>query len=195
MLSNSVKRDPRVVRTRKLLIDAFIEVQREKNFDDITIQDITDRATVNRATFYAHFQDKYDLLDRIIHDSFADVLEARLRIPTHNHREHLRQLLLAITDHLGSVQTQCQRSYRMFGNLDEAQIKAQIREHLQEWLAEDLAFRKISPQQRDLAARLLSWSLYGAASEWQQQTERSTPEQIAEQAMPMISASLEALLY
>lgn len=194
MLSNSVKVDPRVVRTRKLLIDAFIEVQREKNFDDITIQDITDRATVNRATFYAHFQDKYELLDTIIHDGFALTLEARLHMPMPNYREHLRQLLLAITDHLGTVQTQCQRSYRMFGNMVEAQIKAQVREHIREWLAEDLAFRNVSPQQRDIAASIVTWSLYAAALEWQAQTGRVTPEQIAEQALPLINASIEALL-
>src|SRR5207245_2778046 len=55
--------DPRVKRTRKLLQQAFIELFQEKGFAAISIQDITERATVNRATFYAHFPDKYALLD------------------------------------------------------------------------------------------------------------------------------------
>src|SRR5205807_1741174 len=46
--------DPRVKRTRKLLQQAFIELFQEKGFASISIQDITERATVNRATFYAH---------------------------------------------------------------------------------------------------------------------------------------------
>ena len=53
--------DPRVKRTRKLLEDALMELLAEKSFDAITVQDIADRSTVNRATFYTHFVDKYEL--------------------------------------------------------------------------------------------------------------------------------------
>ena len=49
--------DPRVTRTKKLLMDAFREIAKEKKLQTITIKDITERATVNRATFYAHFYD------------------------------------------------------------------------------------------------------------------------------------------
>ncbi|MBI4304912.1 MAG: TetR family transcriptional regulator, partial [Chloroflexi bacterium] len=45
--------DPRVKRTRKLLHDAFDSLLSEKSFEAITVQDIAERATVNRATFYA----------------------------------------------------------------------------------------------------------------------------------------------
>jgi AcrR family transcriptional regulator len=51
--------DPRVKRTRQLLLQAFTAVLAEKrSIPSITIRDITQRATVNRATFYAHFEDK-----------------------------------------------------------------------------------------------------------------------------------------
>jgi AcrR family transcriptional regulator len=56
--------DPRVIRTRKLLRDALIELIPERGYDAITVKDITDRATLNRATFYLHYRDKEDLLDR-----------------------------------------------------------------------------------------------------------------------------------
>lgn len=56
--------DPRVKRTRKLLQQAFLELFQEKGFAAISIQDITERATANRATFYAHFQDNYALPSR-----------------------------------------------------------------------------------------------------------------------------------
>lgn len=54
--------DPRVKRTRQLLRNALIELIPEKGYNTITIQDITDRATLNRATFYLHYRDKDDLL-------------------------------------------------------------------------------------------------------------------------------------
>ncbi len=57
--------DPRVQRTHKLLQEAFIELAAERGFDALTVADIVKRANVNRATFYRHYQDKYDLLDQI----------------------------------------------------------------------------------------------------------------------------------
>lgn len=54
--------DLRVRRTRKLLQKAMLEAAREKGFAHVTVRDITERAMVNRATFYRHYQDKYDLL-------------------------------------------------------------------------------------------------------------------------------------
>lgn len=48
--------DPRFLRTRKLIMEAFMELVIEKEFKSITIKDITQRATVNRATFYYHFK-------------------------------------------------------------------------------------------------------------------------------------------
>ena len=62
--------DLRVRRTRQSLQNAFIELTIEKNFSSVTIADITERAMVNRATFYRHFQDKYDLLDKYMEDLY-----------------------------------------------------------------------------------------------------------------------------
>ena len=50
--------DPRITRTRKLIREALAALLAEKNFESITVQDIAERATVNRATFYAHFSDR-----------------------------------------------------------------------------------------------------------------------------------------
>lgn len=54
--------DLRTRRTRKLLQRALLEAATEKGFAHVTVRDITERAMVNRATFYRHYQDKYDLL-------------------------------------------------------------------------------------------------------------------------------------
>ncbi|MEO8607892.1 MAG: TetR/AcrR family transcriptional regulator [Chloroflexota bacterium] len=57
------KQDLRVLRTHIQLQRAFIELTVEKGFGAVTVSDITERAMVNRSTFYRHFLDKYDLLD------------------------------------------------------------------------------------------------------------------------------------
>lgn len=61
--------DRRVRKTRETLFDTLIQLLREKEFERITIQEIADRADVNRGTVYLHFEDKFDLLNRCI-DSY-----------------------------------------------------------------------------------------------------------------------------
>src|SRR6266542_5467464 len=54
--------DRRVQRTRQLLQGALMSLIQEKGYEALTVQDILDRANAGRATFYAHFDDKEDLL-------------------------------------------------------------------------------------------------------------------------------------
>ena len=58
--------DRRVQKTRKLLQEALINLVAEKGYDSVTIQEILDDANVGRSTFYAHFQDKEQLLHSIL---------------------------------------------------------------------------------------------------------------------------------
>src|SRR5712692_11361098 len=71
------KLDPRIRRTRHLLQDALKGLLEQKRFDDITIQDITEAATLNRATFYAHYPDKFALLGELIRLTFLQLLDQR----------------------------------------------------------------------------------------------------------------------
>jgi AcrR family transcriptional regulator len=67
--------DPRVIRTRNLLRGALIELIPEKGYEAITVKDITERATLNRATFYLHYRDKDDLLERGISEMWEEVAQ------------------------------------------------------------------------------------------------------------------------
>ena len=62
--------DRRVLRTRNALGDALVALLRERNFDDITVQDVLDRAGVGRSTFYVHYCDKHDLFLSDVEDFF-----------------------------------------------------------------------------------------------------------------------------
>ena len=54
--------DRRIQRTQELLKTALMSLIQEKGFEALSVQDIIDRANVGRATFYAHFDNKEDLL-------------------------------------------------------------------------------------------------------------------------------------
>ena len=82
------KLDPRVKRTRNLILQSFEVLLAEKNFETISVQDVTDKAEINRATFYAHFQDKYALLDYSINQMFMQEIDKRtLNMCTLQHRQ------------------------------------------------------------------------------------------------------------
>lgn len=64
MLLKGKKIDRRTNRTRRSLSEALVELIHEKRFDDITVQEVIDRADVGRSTFYSHFRDKEDLFQK-----------------------------------------------------------------------------------------------------------------------------------
>jgi AcrR family transcriptional regulator len=69
------KVDRRIAKSQVAIKNAVIELMSEKSFDDITIQDIADRADVNRGTIYLHYTDKYDLLDKMIEEHIENLRE------------------------------------------------------------------------------------------------------------------------
>lgn len=72
----TIQDDLRVQRTKKWLQQALFELTIEKGFATITVRDISDRAQVNRSTFYRHYLDKYDLLNQYLDDLQAQASEA-----------------------------------------------------------------------------------------------------------------------
>src|ERR1700732_4678232 len=69
--------DPRIRRTRQLLQQALHKILEKKEFDEISVQDITEIATVNRATFYDHYTDKFALLECMVGTDFNELLAKR----------------------------------------------------------------------------------------------------------------------
>lgn len=95
--------DRRVQRTRQLLRGALFSLIQEKEFEALSVQDIIDRANVGRATFYAHFDNKQDLLMSGLED-FRTAIKA-----------HQRRLLQETT---GSDDRAFLFSYEVFAHAD-----------------------------------------------------------------------------
>lgn len=60
-----IKEDRRIRKTRNMLKSSLAELMKEKDFKDITVKDIAERADINRGTFYLHYKDTYDLLEKV----------------------------------------------------------------------------------------------------------------------------------
>lgn len=95
------KTDLRIIKTKKILFDTLLKLMKQKNFDKIKISDICDEALINRSTFYAHYADKYELLDNLVEDlklSLLKDLEENQNIISS--KEYIMKLLSILIDHI-----------------------------------------------------------------------------------------------
>ena len=182
------KEDPRVTRTRSLILTAFDELLPEKGFRSLTVQDITDKAEINRATFYAHFNDKYDLLDKSIQQTFRQELEKRTLNACHYTDENLRILIVSVCEFVSYAHRHCINAQSQFEALVETQVKKQLQELLQMWLEKEETDVDINT-----AATAASWAIYGLVLQWtrEKEAERLSAEQFADQIFPLIAANLQ----
>ena len=79
-MGESLSVDRRIVRTKLAIREALVDLIDEKGFDALSVRDITERADINRGTFYLHYRDKFDLLEQtelgIIQDIEEIILQA-----------------------------------------------------------------------------------------------------------------------
>ncbi len=90
-------------RTCKLLQQALIELTVQKGFSAVTVSDITKLAGVNRATFYRHYEDKFDLLNhyaRTVYELLDSMPDAGLPMPTDGSARPTAPALVAIIEHI-----------------------------------------------------------------------------------------------
>lgn len=179
------KEDPRVKRTRLLLEHAFMEVLREKGFQTVTVQDITERAGVNRATFYAHFADKYALLDHSIRQGFLQEIEKRMLNACHFSMENLCNLIIAVCEFINHTNSHCKPSQAQFETLVEAQVKAVVYDLLLNWLQK--AKIDVAPE---TAATAASWAIFGLAAQWAHGRQPAPAEEFAQEVLPLVAANL-----
>lgn len=93
--------DLRIVKTKKALHLTLIKLMKEKSFEDIKISDICNEALINRSTFYAHYDDKYelliDLVDTLKNDLFDNLNKNKNIVNT---KEFYIELIRLILDHI-----------------------------------------------------------------------------------------------
>lgn len=168
--------DPRVRRTRQMLQQGLQKALEKKDFEQISVQDIADAAQVNRATFYDHFTDKFALLECMVAGGFYKLLAERNVQFDGACASGLKPIVLAVCDFLVEMQgTDCQRHFHP--HMESAIISVLRQILLRGLVKEGTLQSNIPPGTRAATA---SWAIYGAAKEWMQTEDRSSPEEMAE---------------
>lgn len=97
------KQDLRVIKTKNLLYQTLIELMKDKTFEEIKVSDICSKAMINRSTFYAHYEDKYELLLDFINNLKEElVIELNKNENNLNTREYYIKLISLFLDHIES---------------------------------------------------------------------------------------------
>jgi AcrR family transcriptional regulator len=189
-ISDCQVRDPRIRRTRKLLQGALGALMQTKSFDEISVQDITEEATVNRATFYDHYTDKYALLDALVAGGFHELLyERQLRYET-GCPGALSAIIQATCDFLTQAHSAgtCDRQ-TAFQPLMDAAIATAIRRLLIEGLERAQQPPAVSP---DIIASAASWAIAGGVKQWLSQPDRPPVEVFVSQLLQLVLPMLHA---
>jgi AcrR family transcriptional regulator len=175
--------DPRILRSRRMLMDSLARLLMKKEFVDISVQEIADDATLNRATFYLHYPDKNALLQAMTGVRFRDLIERRA-ITFTNCNGALRAIALGVCDYLAET-TGCPTQ------LARIPLEGSIIPVVEDMFKEGLALHGVAP---GVDAALLSttaaWAVFGAARLWFQTPNRIPAEEMAARIEIMVSPVL-----
>ena len=175
--------DPRILRSRRMLMEALANLLTKNKLDDISIQEIADEATLNRATFYLHYSDKNALLQAMTAARFSDLI-ARRGITFTDCNAALRAIALGVCDYLSET-TGCPTQ------LARIPLEGSIIPVVEDMFKEGLALHGIAPGvDAAMLATTAAWAVFGAARRWFQTPNRIPAEEMAARIETMVDPVL-----
>lgn len=173
------KKDLRIVRTKKFLYEGLVQLLKERPFEEIKVSDICEQALINRSTFYAHYSDKYDLLDSFIKDiklSLAKELEQNQNIS--NSREYYLEMLRIFLEHVAS-----KKSFysAIMVNNQNSVVTDMIYNTLNEDITRRLEAETSTIYQNvpnDIVAKFYLGAVFNIGIEWLKNTNKYTTEEL-----------------
>ncbi len=181
--------DSRIRRTRLALQQALEGLLETKEFETISVQEIADAATVNRATFYDHYADKFALLECMVGTRFHELLERRAVRFDGGCASALQAIVLGVCDYLAGIKgLACERQRQMEPHMESAVI-AVVRRMLLEGLKKHPPENGATPE---MTATTLAWAIYGAAKEWLRTPERCSSEEIVATVVRLVAPMMMA---
>jgi AcrR family transcriptional regulator len=165
-----------------------------KSFDEISVQDITEAATVNRATFYDHYTDKFALMEAMVAGGFHELLFKRQLRYEAGCPAGLGAIIQATGDYLVQVHSKgdCARQTAFAPLMDAAIVKA-IQRLLIEGLQREKRVSSISPE---LIAASTSAAICAGVKQWFSMPDRPSIKalvaQLQELVLPMLDAGSRA---
>lgn len=189
------KPDRRIQRTRQLLRDALISLILEKGYDAVTVQEITERANLGRATFYIHYNNKEELLLSSLHEVFDD-LKTRYGEPS---REQFLDPEHDLRTYPFRHALENKDLYRV--TLFSHQGTAALIKGIRQYMADEIQTSIVAVTQpgepqvpAEVAANYMAGALLGLIGWWLEQDNTYTPEAMADMYHQLSLPTLSMLL-
>ena len=168
--------DQRVRRTRDRLGDALVEILLQKPLDEISVQEILDRAGVSRSTFYTHFRDTNDLFLSDVDDFFEGLSTALSRAGSKSKRVAPVQELFAHIGESRAFYSALVESGRVHDVMELGQ--AQFARGIDQRLTEIAPARAILAADRSALAHAFAGALFSLLSWWIHHAMPKSPEEM-----------------
>lgn len=190
----SRKTDPRVLRTRRWLRNALIELITEKGYEQVLVQDITERAELNRATFYLHYGDKDELLTDCANVLFADMME-RKGITPESPVTQLQSIVIDAGQFLPLLEHFAEYAdfYQVvLGENGVPAFATTVRKHYGEEFEQGLTALKpeTDPMMLKIIAQFAAAGVFGLLTWWLHNAREQSPEQVAKYLADIMKRTL-----
>ena len=194
-----MKYERKTLQTKNDIKEAFISLLEEKNFNAITVRDITTRAHINRGTFYLHYLDKYDLLEKCEQEIFAHLDEKTEEMLPSN----MKHFLISDTPHpfIINIFTYFQENAPflkvVLGPNGDPSFEEKLRNLIIKKMFKNVSnFTKIENLNMpiEVITQFISSALIGVIRYWLNSDMQQTPEEIASMLFQIMSKGpLEAI--
>ena len=184
-------KDLRAKRTRRLSQETLLGLMREKNYGAITVQDIAERSTLHRTTFYAHFEDKYDLLDSVARERIQRALADAIPDNALLTRDTLHACCRTVFAYLAELQDGCPSRDRSL----DPMFQTAVQEVLNGFVAGRLVVSSAAGTARvGILASAVSWAIFGAASQWSRGARAEPADWMAAQLVAVLTEGIGGAL-
>ncbi len=182
--------DKRVIRTKKAIKAALFHIMEEKDISSITISELTQKANINRRTFYTHYRNITDILDEIEGDLVQSLTELMRNFDVNEYRTSTYNLFMGLNDLISG-------EFDYYFHLVRVDMRGMLVSRLKNVIKEttDKLLAQICSRTDDISliSSFIVGGFFNSYLEWHNHPEKLTAEQAAELTSCMVAFSIERI--
>lgn len=187
------KMDLRIIKTQRSIHSAFLELMKEKGFSKLTVKDIISTAEINRSTFYAHYEDKYDLLEQVERELLNRINEAPIREGVLQGDIDNEAFVEVVRSRAQLIKENGQLLAMLLSEDGDPAFAGRLGDSIYRlWKSANVSGKFILPDQYAMA--MLIGMLTGVLSEWIRSGFRESPEEFSSMVVTVFQAFQKAML-
>lgn len=184
MKSRGKQTDRRVIRTKREILYALTQLMEQKSIDEITVREITDLAGINRGTFYLHYVDKYDLMEKSVNNLIIELRDMGVYIINSKEvdgslEEREEEIISSIASIFEYVQENSRFIRSLLSNNSTYSFHHKFNEILKDSFMEEIQIADPKIPSLYLAAAI-SYSYQGLINTWLMADMKESPRQMGE---------------